>query len=158
MLDRIFPESINNNYLGHNLALWAFYPITIMTVGRSLVHIFRSDGGAQSIATIPLNTFVSGGAETVISVFAFWGLSQLLIGLLFVIVLFRYRAMIPLMYVLILVEYLGRIGIGLTKPIITVGTPPGGPGSFVLIAIGVMGLILSLRGEVDLPDQESESG
>lgn len=158
MLARMFPENIDNNYLGHNLALWAFYPITLMTVGRSLVHIFRSDGGAQSIATIPLNTFVSGGAETVISVFALWGLSQLLIGLLFVIVLFRYRAMIPLMYVLILVEYLGRIGIGLMKPIVTVGTPPGATGSFVLIALGVMGLILSLRGEVDLPDQESESG
>ena len=96
MLDRILPERIDNHYRGHRFALWVFYPITLMTVGRSLIHIFRSDGGAQSIATIPLDTFVSGGAETVISVFALWGLSQLLIGLLFVLVSFRYRAMIPL--------------------------------------------------------------
>ena len=57
--------------------------------------------------------------------------------------------MIPLMYVLILAEYLGRIAIGLTKPIVTVGTPPGGPGNLVMIALGVMGLVLSLRGEGD---------
>jgi len=149
MLDRILPR-------GHRLALWLFYPITLMTVGRSLVHIFRSDGGAQSIATIPLDSFVSGGADTVISVFALWGLSQLLIGLLFVLVLIRYRAMLPLMYVLILAEYLGRIGIGLTKPIVTVGTPPGGPGGLVLIVLAMLGLILSLRGEADLAQQESE--
>ena len=147
MLGRILPERIDNQHRGHKFALWAFYPITLMTVGRSLVHIFGSDGGAQSIATIPLDTFVSGGAQTVVSVFALWGLSQLLIGLLFVLVLFRYRAMIPLMYVLILAEYLGRIGIGLTKPIVTVGTPPGSSGSFVLIVLGIIGLALSLRGE-----------
>ncbi|MBW2386243.1 MAG: hypothetical protein JRG92_21660 [Deltaproteobacteria bacterium] len=156
MLDRILPERIDNHYRGHRLALWLFYPITLMTVGRSLVHIFRSDGGAQSIATIPLDSFVSGGADTVISVFALWGLSQLLIGLLFVLVLVRYRAMLPLMYVLILAEYLGRIGIGLTKPIVTVGTPPGGPGGLVLIVLAMLGLILSLRGEADLAQQESE--
>lgn len=156
MLDRILPERIDNHYRGHRLALWLFYPITLMTVGRSLVHIFRSDGGAQSIATIPLDSFVSGGADTVISVFALWGLSQLLIGLLFVLVLVRYRAMIPLMYVLILAEYLGRIAIGLTKPIVTVGTPPGGPGGLVLIVLAMLGLILSLRGEANWAQQESE--
>ena len=86
-----------------------------------------------------------------ISVFALWGVSQLLIGFLFVLVLFRYRAMIQLMYVLILAEYLGRIGVGLVKPIVTVETPPGGPASLVMIVLGMIGLVLSLRGEADLP-------
>ena len=91
-----------------------------------------------------------------ISVFAFWGLSQLLIGTLFVLVLLRYRAMIPLMYLLILAEYVGRIGIGLAKPIVTVETPPGGPGSLVLIVVGIIGLVLSLRRKEDSPLPESE--
>jgi len=153
---RILPERIDNVYRGHRLALWLFYPITLVTVGRSLIHIFRSDGGAQSIATIPLDTFVSGGAQTVITVFALWGLSQLLLGLLFVLVLVRYRAMLPLMYVLILAEYVGRIGIGLMKPIVTVETPPGGPGSLVMIVLGAIGLVLSLRGGADSAQQESQ--
>jgi len=157
MLDRILPERIDDHYRGHKFALWAFYPITLMTVVRSLIHIFRSDGGAQSIATIPLDTFGPGGGETVISVFALWGLSQLLIGLLFALVLFRYRAMIPLMYALVLAEYLGRIAIGTVKPIVTVGTPPGGPGSLVMIALGVIGLVLSLRRENDSLQPETEA-
>ena len=145
MLERILPARFDNHYRGHRLALWLFYLITAMTVGRSLIHMFRSDGGAQSIATIPLDSFGPGGAATVISIFALWGLSQLLIGLLFALVAFRYRAMIPLMYVLILVEYAGRLGVGLAKPVVTIGTPPGAPGSFVMIALGAIGLVLSLR-------------
>lgn len=145
MLERILPARFDNHHRGHRLALWLFYPITLMTIVRSLIHIFRSDGGAQSIATIPLEAFGPGAAATVISIFALWGLSQLLLGLLFALVALRYRAMIPLMYVLILVEYAGRVAIGLAKPMVTVGTPPGGPGSFVLIALGAIGLVLSLR-------------
>ncbi len=57
-----------------------------------------------------------------------------------------WQALIRLIYVLILAEYLGRIGIGLTKPIVAVETPPGAPGSLVLI-VPVLGLALSLRGE-----------
>lgn len=145
MLDRILPKHFDDRYRGHPLALWLFYSITLMTIVRSSIHIFRSDGGAQSIATIPLDAFGAGGAATVISLFALWGLSQFLLGLLFALVAFRYRAMIPLMYVLILVEYAGRVAIGFAKPIVTVGTPPGGPGSFVLIALGAIGFVLSLR-------------
>jgi hypothetical protein len=145
MLDRILPERFDDPYRGHPLALWLFYAITLMTIARSGIHIFRSDGGAQSIATIPLDAFGPGGAATVISLFALWGLSQLLLGLLFAVVALRYRAMIPLMYALILVEYAGRIAIGFAKPIVTVGTPPGGPGSIAMIALGAIGLVLSLR-------------
>jgi hypothetical protein len=47
-------------------------------------------------------------------------------------------------------------GIGLMKPVVTVETPPGGPGSLVMIVLGVIGLVLSLRGEVDSAQQESQ--
>jgi len=132
-------------FRGNRLALWAFYPITAVTVARSLVHIFREDGGAQSIATIPLNAFDVGAAETIISLFAFWGLSQLLLGLVFVVVAFRYRALIPFMYVLILAEYLGRIGVGSMKSLTTTGVPPGAYLNLILIVVAIVGLALSLR-------------
>ena len=143
MIERVFPRSIDNTFRGHRLAVWAFYPITILTVGRSVVHIFGEDGGAQSIATIPLNTFSAGGAEAVVSLFALWGLSQLLLGLVFVVVTLRYRALIPLMYILILAEYAGRIGVGSMKPLPTTGVPPGAYLNLVLIVAAVFGLILS---------------
>jgi hypothetical protein len=143
LLERVFPRSIDNVFRGHRFALWAFYPITLVTVARSLVHIFREDGGAQSIATIPLNTFDAGGADAVVSLFAFWGLSQLLLGAVFVVVGLRYRALIPFMYVLILAEYIGRIGVGSVKSLPTTGVPPGAYLNVILIVTSILGLVLS---------------
>ncbi len=157
MLNRIFPEQIDNHYRGHKFALWLFYPITFMNVAIDLVAIFKSDGGAQSADGIPLDTFVNGGAQAVIFVVALLGLSGLLLGLLFVLALFRYRAMIPLMYVLIVVDYLGHKGIGLMKPIVRVGTPSGIYVNAALFTLTLIGLVLSLRGKDYLPRRESES-
>lgn len=157
MLNRIFPDQIDNHYRGHKFALWLFYPITFMNLAIDLVAIFTSDGGAQSADGIPLDTFGAGGAQAVIFVVALLGLSGLLLGLLFVLALFRYRAMIPLMYVLLVVDYLGHKGIGLMKPIVRVGTPSGGFVGVALFALTVIGLVLSLRGRDYLPRRESES-
>ena len=145
MFERLFPRTIDNHFPGHSVALWLFYPITLITIARSLIHIFSSDGGAQSIATIPLDSFTSAGAASVVAIFAQWGLSQLLVGGLFALVLLRYRAMIPLMYLLILLEYAGRLGVGAMKPIVTMDTAPGGPGSIVMVVIAIIGIVLSLR-------------
>ena len=105
MTDRLFPCRIANNYQGHPIALWLFIPITAITLGRSLVHMFLPDGGAQSIATIPLDTYSSAAADAVIRGFALWGLSQLLLAFLYVGVLCRWRTLLPLMYLLPVVEY-----------------------------------------------------
>ena len=147
MLERLLPRTIDNHFRGHRVALWMFYPITLMTIVRSLIHVFRSDGGAQSIATIPLDSFTEVGAATVVAIFAQWGLSQLLMGGLYALVLVRYRSLIPLMYVLILIEYAGRMAVGAMKPIVTLETPPGGPGSIVLVVIAITCIVLCLRGE-----------
>jgi len=156
MLSRIFPERFDNNYRGHKFALWLFYPLVFMQVAIALVAIFASDGGAQSADGIPLDTFASGGAETVIGVVAFLGLAKLLLGFLFVLAMFRYRAMIPLMYVLIFADLLGHKGIGLMKPIARVGASSGSYVNTVLITLCVIGLLLSLRGKGYLSGQESE--
>ena len=97
MLDLLFPRRAGNHYQGDPIALWVFVPITLVTVIRSLIHSFCIDGGAQSIATILLDTFSRGAADTVVLIFALWGLSQLLLGFNFVLVLWRYRSLLPLM-------------------------------------------------------------
>ncbi len=157
MLRRLLPERIDNDYRGHPIALWVFYPVALVTLGRSLVHMFLADGGAQSIATIPLDAMTPNGAAAVILIFALWGLSQLLLGLVYVLVLWRYRALLPLMYLLLLVEYVGRLGLGAWKPMETLATPPGAIGNFVVIALGAAMLVLSLRpGREDPGDVRAE--
>ena len=145
MLERLFPKRLDNDYRGHPLALWLFVPITIVTLVRSCIHIFAPDGGAQSIATIPLDAMTENGAAAVILSFALWGLSQLLLGLVYVVVLWRYRALVPLMYVLLFLEYAGRLALGRWKPIMTLETPPGATGNFVMIGLSLVLLALALR-------------
>ena len=66
----------------------------MVTIVRSCIHIFKDDGGAQSIATIPLDSYTDAGAATVILIFAYWGLSQLMFGLLQAIVALKYNCLL----------------------------------------------------------------
>ena len=138
LMTTILPEKIDNNYHGKPIALWVFAAITIVTIARSLVHIIAPDGGAQSIATIPLETYTDAGARTVVLMFAYWGISQLLMGLVYLLVLIRYRAMIPLMYLLMAAEYGLRLLMGLLKPIETVETAPGAVGNYAFIPLALV--------------------
>ena len=145
MLDHLFPRKYLKTYRGNPIAKWGFALITIVTIARSLVHMFLPDGGAQSIATIPLESFTVNGADTVILMFALWGLSQLLIGFIYGLVLWRYQAFIPSMYLLLVIEYGIRIVLGVMKPIQTTGTAPGAVGNFIIVPLAIVMLVLSLR-------------
>ena len=145
MLDHLFPQKYLKTYRGNPIAKWGFALITIVTIARSLVHMFLPDGGAQSIATIPLESFTVNGADTVILMFALWGLSQLLIGFIYGLVLWRYQAFIPSMYLLLIFEYGMRIVLGVMKPIQTTETAPGAVGNFIIVPLAIVMLVLSLR-------------
>lgn len=141
----IFPKQINNTYTGQPIALYTFYIITFITIVRSLIHILAPDGGAQSIATIPLDTYSVESANTVIFMFGLWGISQLLLGILFLIITIRYKALIPLMYLFIFTEYTLRLILGFFKPITLTGVAPGGIGNYVFIILSILLFILSIK-------------
>ena len=149
-MDNILPTPITNHYQGHSLAKWVFVLITTVTIIRSIIHIVALDGGAQTIATIPLQLYSSAASDTIIMLFALWGLSQLLVGLMFVVVLFRYQSLIPAMYGVLIIEYTLRIIIGVMKPIETVGTAPGGVANYVIVPVALLMFIMSLR-QSELP-------
>ncbi len=142
---KVLPKEINNNYEGRKIALYLFYLFTIMTVGRSLIHMFAPDGGAQTIATIPLDTFTNEGTNTVILIFSLWGLSQLIMGIFYVIVSWRYKSLIPLMYLFIFIEYLMRLILGALKPIETNGTAPGAIINYIFPPLVIVLFLLSLN-------------
>lgn len=135
----------SNQYLGHPLALWVFAAMTVLTIARSLAHIFLPDGGAQTIATIPLDAFSPAATAVVIGMFAQWGLTQLMFGLLFALVLWRYRSLVPLMWGFIFLEWTGRLLLGFYKPFETAGTAPGAVGNQIIPVLALLMLILSLR-------------
>jgi hypothetical protein len=148
MWKRIFPEHFDNRYRGQKFALWLLYPITFLNLAIALGSIFSKDSGAQADG-IPLDTFGPGGAAAVIRVGAILGLASLLLGVFYVLALVRYRSMIPLMYVLLVVDYLGRRGIAWMKPYLHLAATPAGYVNLGLFALSIVGLILSFIGKED---------
>ena len=149
MLQKILPTTIDNNYKGNKIALWFFYLITAVTVVRSLIHMFKQDGGAQSIGTIPLDTFTEPGVAVIILIFAYWGLSQLMFGIIQVIVAIRYQSLIPFMYLMLFLEWATRFLLSMYKPIVTVGQAPGGIGNMVLPFVCALMFFLSIKEQTD---------
>ena len=82
-----------------------------------------------------------------IALFSRSGLDQLSLSLLFVVVLLRYRAMIPLMYVLIIVHYIALEGIVYMKHLVLAGTSGASTPALVLTVLSISGLVLSLLGK-----------
>jgi hypothetical protein len=154
MLNQIFPHQFDNNYRGHKLALWLFALLVLMKLGMSLSAIFDGYNMARSADGIPIDTFTSGGAAAVVSITALLGLSHFLLASLGVLALIRYRAIIPLMYFLLLVEYFAKKWILLVHPIVRTGTSPSTYVNLVLIALLIVGLALSLRTKVNRQLQE----
>lgn len=142
---RLFPQPADNHYHGAKISYWGLIVMVIISIGRSLAHIFLPDGGAQSIATIPLDSFTANAAAVIIGMFAQWGLTQLMFGLLSVVVLIRYQSLIPLMWAFLFFEWTGRLVLGFYKPFETVGTAPGAVGNWVIPLLAVFMLVLSLR-------------
>ena len=157
MLSRIFPKLLDNQYRGNKIAVWLFVLLTVMNAGISCVAIFKPDGGAQSADGIPLDTYGPAAAQAVIGVVAFLGLANLLLYIVFIVALIRYRSMIPLMYVLIVLSWLAHKGIGLMKPIVRAGTSSGHYVTWSLFALSVIGLILSVTGKNYSQTQTSSS-
>ncbi len=146
MYDRLLPRQIDNAYGGYKAALWLFGLLVLIKAGIGLRCIFSGFTTATTGDGIPLDTFTTAGAQAVVSLFALWGLMQCVLCLLSVLALVRYRAMVPLLFALFLLEHLCRKAILHFLPIATTGTAPGFFVNLFLLAAMVVGLGLSLRG------------
>ena len=149
MLSRVFPRYFDNTYRGHRVALWLFGAVLLMKTAIALGTIFNGRTAAQTADGIPLDSFGVAGAAAVVSLFAIWGLAQFVISLIGVLALVRYRAMVPLMFVLFLFEHVMRRVIFVVLPIPRDGTAPGLAINLALLAVMAVGLVLSLRRQTD---------
>ncbi|HUJ50358.1 MAG TPA: hypothetical protein VLW25_09165 [Bryobacteraceae bacterium] len=124
------------------LPAYVFAVIAMVSTVRSLIHLVAPDGGAGSIAGMDLSV---PGANGIIFAFALWGSSQLIYALVQLAVAFRYRSLIPFMYLLLILETLLRMLVGRIKPVTFAHTPPGAIGNWVILPIAAVMLALSLR-------------
>jgi len=144
MLNPLLPERADNLHRGHRLALWLFGLLLLMKTGISLSIIFNGRTAATSADGIPIDSYTPAGAQTVLSLFALVGLYNLILCIVGIVVLVRYRSLVPLMFGLFLLQQLGRSLILQLLPIVRTGTPPGSAMNLVMLALMVVGLALSL--------------
>jgi hypothetical protein len=137
----LFPNKLNLQSMFVRLSFVLIFVFTLVGIIRSLLHIFLPDGGAQVIATIPLDSFTEEAKAVVIGMFALWGLSQLLSSLIYVYILFKKKQWLPFAWFLLLIEYASRWLIGQFKPFETVQTAPGAIGNYVFMILSVAMLV-----------------
>jgi len=66
-------------------------------------------------------------------------------GIIQVIVAIRYKTLIPLMFLTLVIEYAGRFGLALYKPIETEGQAPGEIGDMILPFVCIVMFFLSIN-------------
>jgi len=146
MVERIFPKQFDNVFRGHFLAVWLFGATALMELAMSANALVNTRTVAASADAIPIERYVNGGAEAVLALFALAGLFRLLLVLQSLLVLIRYRAMIPLMFLVWLVLHLGsKVLLGL-HPVTKSGVSSARLGSafvYAIIAMLFLGFALS---------------
>lgn len=141
-MDMIFPKYVDNSFEGKKIAVWIFMALAIGSLTRSLIHFISPDGGAGTIAGLDL----SAGRNNIVFAFGLWGVSQLIYALMQLLVAFRYKSLIPLFYLFLFVETLGRMYVGEVKPpMLLEGIPPGGTANFFLLPLSLLMLFFSMK-------------
>lgn len=144
MFDKLLPQPIDNKYSGSKIALWLFGFIVFIHILQSVLVIVNGYSIAQSADGIPLQTYSPDAAQTILALFILGSLRRLIISLMCAVVLFRYRSAVPLMFVVLGINYLGSQLVFHFVPLVRVGTPPGVVMNFIMFVLTTVGLALSL--------------
>jgi len=96
--------------------------LLFVVVVRSCIHLFAADGGAQRIAGI--DTTVEGG-KNIIAMFHQWGAIQLILGVLLIVLFFRYPGFTPLIVLTLAFDPVMRFVASRILSVTSTRTPPG---------------------------------
>ena len=156
-LDVLLPRAANNDYRGGRVPLYFFYALLAMVTFRSLVHFLKDDSGVNSIASIILFSGTPDPNNVVYMFSALWGSQQVIMLMVYLVVLLRYRNLIPLMWALMVVEILFRLTVGQIHPLTPeyyLRTPPGKLGNLPLLLISLTMVGLAIRNTLRQSNRE----
>jgi len=158
MLERLLPQSADNDFRGMRIALWVLGLVLLMKLAMGFNCIVNGRMVAVDADGIPLGSFTSDGAQTVVALFGVWGVAQIVISLAVVVVLVRYRALVPLAFMLLLLEHLLRKGVLHFVPVVRTTTTTSTWVNLGLLGLVAVGLLLSLWRKPPLTGDPSAAG
>ncbi|MBK8823147.1 MAG: hypothetical protein IPN58_11195 [Anaerolineales bacterium] len=141
IFETLLPSSVDNTIRGTRIPFYIFALYAIVSAVRSCIHLLSPDGGAGTIAGMDLSV---AGADGIVFAFALWGSSQLLFAIIQLLVVFRYKSLVPFMYLMLILEVLLRELVGRMKPVTFAHTPPGAIGNQIILPLAALMLVLSL--------------
>jgi hypothetical protein len=147
VLKRLFPKTLDNNYRGHWLGYWAFVIVVLSRLAIGINATVNTRFVAASADGIPLARYPTAAGDTITALFGITGFFLLLLSVFGVLVFIRYRAMIPLIFLVLLLDQVGRRVLLYFHPIIHSGVATANLGlTFVLFifVLTIVGLALSL--------------
>ena len=145
MFEHLLPQPIDNDYRGHTAGLWLFGLVITVKTLQSLLVLVAGAWVVPSADGVPLDTFPVAAAQTVLAVWAQLGIARLILSVLGILVLVRYRSAVALMFALLALQYLaGQLAFQLI-PLLRTGSPPGPIANAILFALMLVGLVLALR-------------
>jgi hypothetical protein len=110
MLSRLLPPLANFTYTGSRVSLWLLGIVLFVKVAIALGAIFNGHYAASVADGIPIDSFTPQGTQAFLSVFASLGLSQLILGVLGVVLLLKYRPLVPMFLLVLLIVVPGAQG------------------------------------------------
>jgi hypothetical protein len=138
----LLPASTNADYRGSILSVWFLGLSAVMTIIPGLIHYFLPDGGAGVIGNVDLTT----RADTIIAIFAWYGAMQIPFGLLILIIALRFRTLVPLvLLLLVLLQSLSAFSAWFWKGSHGGHHPPEHYGAALFVVLGLVFFTLSLR-------------
>src|SRR5205814_6037955 len=90
------------------LGLWIFGFVVFMKSLQMLSSLFNGRMTLRRADGIPIDTYPPGAAQTIVSLFALLAFTYLLICVICWLVLLRYRSAVPMMFMLLLLDYVSR--------------------------------------------------
>jgi hypothetical protein len=145
MLSRLLPTASNFTYTGSRVSLWLLGLVLFMKMAIALGAIFNGYEAASVADGIPIDTYLPQATQAFLSLFASLGVSQFMLGLVGVLLLVRYRALVPLFLLVLIIEFLARKGVNSFMPIVRTDNAPGGAINWAIFGVMLLAFVLSLR-------------
>lgn len=108
LLARLFPAQADNRFEGLRPALWLLGVVIALKMIMGVRSILDTRAVAEGADGIPLDSFGPEAAREVLLLFALMAVGHLFLELVALMALLRYRALVPLAYLMLLSEHVVR--------------------------------------------------
>jgi hypothetical protein len=153
-LKALFPRQANNDYRGGPVAFWGFCLLTAVNLFRSTVHFLKDDSGVNSIASIIVFPGTPDPNNVIYMFSSIGGQHQMIFTLLSLVVLWRYRSLIPMMLAFLFIESCFGFVVQTLHPLTPEfyqRTPPGKAGMVPKLVVTAALTLIAVRTSMRTP-------